>query len=324
MNRSPYHEGEQKLQARLGVREEIEKIGRRAIRDFMPDEHREFFAQLPWLLVGSLDARGRPWASVLTGDPGFITSPDSRTLLISATPASGDPLTEGLRPDAPAGLLGIELHTRRRNRANGAVSRAAAGHIEIRIDQSFGNCPKYINRKLLERRAVEPAPTAPLITDRLDLRERAIVEASDVLFIASCYVPAGGRDRSHGVDVSHRGGRPGFVRIETDGSLTIPDYIGNFLFNTLGNIEQDRRCGLLFLDFERGDVLQLTAGTWIDWDAPEITTAAGVQRLLRVQPTEIRLLPASFPLRATTIDDSPNLADIDPIVAGKSTPEKPR
>ncbi|HLF23600.1 MAG TPA: pyridoxamine 5'-phosphate oxidase family protein, partial [Burkholderiales bacterium] len=132
MSHSPYHEGEQALQARLGIREKIEKIGRRVIRDFMPDEHREFFAQLPWLLVGSLDAIGRPWASALTGEPGFVAAPDAHTLLISAAPPRGDVLAENVSPDALVGLLGIELHTRRRNRMNGAISRVIAGGIEIR------------------------------------------------------------------------------------------------------------------------------------------------------------------------------------------------
>ena len=310
-----YHEGEQALQSRVGVREEMAKIGRRMIRDLMPDEHREFFAQLPWLLVGSLDAIGRPWASVLTGNPGFIASPDPKTLIVRSVPRGGDVLAANLRQAAPVGLLGIEPQTRRRNRMNGSVDRLGSGEIEIRVDQSFGNCPKYINRRSFERHSTDDSTVAPVVTDQLTPRGQEIVATADTLFIASAFVPPADRDRSHGVDVSHRGGKPGFVRIERDGSLTIPDYVGNFAFNTLGNIDKDRRCGLLFIHFDSGDVLQLTARAEIDWDAPEIQTLAGVQRLLRVQPTEIRLLTASFPLRAMTIDYSPNLADIDSLVA---------
>lgn len=317
MNEPPYHEGEQALQARLDVHEKMAKIGARFIRDFMPEEHRAFFAQLPWLLIGSLDTRGRPWASVLTGDPGFIVSPDPRTLLVASKPSGGDLLAANLRPGAPLGLLGIELSTRRRNRMNGTVSRLGNDGIEVRVDQSFGNCPKYINRKTFERGAVDIAPVTPLVSEHLTERGREIVATADTLFIASAFLPPGARSRSHGVDVSHRGGKPGFVRIETDGALTIPDYVGNLMFNTLGNIHQDRRCGLLFIDFDSGDVLQLTAHAEIDWDAPEIHTVAGVQRLLHVRPTETRLLPASFPLRATTIDYSPYLAGIYSLAVGK-------
>ena len=309
---SPFHEGERRLQERLGVRDKIEMIGSRIVRDFMPDEHREFFAQLPWMLVGSVDAAGRPWASVLFGEPGFAHSPDPQVLVLDARPVPGDVLADHLRVGAPLGLLGIELHTRRRNRLNGTVIEASAGRIVVHVDQSFGNCPKYINRKSFGR-ARGRAAEAPVVTDALDARTRAIVARADTLFIASSHLPKGGRSRGDGVDVSHRGGLPGFVRIDADGSLTIPDYFGNFLFNTLGNIEQDRRAGLLFVDFASGDVLQLTGEAWIDWDAPEIAATEGVQRLVRVRPAELRLLRGAFPVAAEVIDSAPQLDNIGTI-----------
>src|ERR1044071_5163502 len=83
---SPFHAGEQALQARAGMRERIERAGRTMNRDFMPDQHREFFAAQPLIFVGSLDARRRPWASLLSGDPGFIASPGARTLSVNALP----------------------------------------------------------------------------------------------------------------------------------------------------------------------------------------------------------------------------------------------
>lgn len=313
MDDVPYHEGEQALQARFGLREKMDKIGRRVIRDFMPEEHREFFAQLPWLLVGSLDDDGRPWASALTGHPGFIKSPDPRTLCVSSSPLRGDILSSNLRQGAHVGLLGLELHTRRRNRMNGVISRLTAEQIEVSVDQSFGNCPKYINRKVFEWRDAYGSTPSPRVCPRLTARAFEIISAADIFFIASAFLPHTGRDPRHGVDVSHRGGKRGFVRIERDGSLTIPDYVGNFAFNTLGNIDKDRRCGLFFIDFDSGDMLQLTAHAWIDWNAPEIQNVAGVQRLLRVEPAEVRLLPATFPLRAKALDYSPNLTEIESI-----------
>jgi predicted pyridoxine 5'-phosphate oxidase superfamily flavin-nucleotide-binding protein len=311
---SPFHEGERLLQERLGVRDKIELIGSRVIRDFMPDEHRAFFAQLPWLLVGSVDAGGRPWASVLSGEPGFVSSPDPRALVLDATPLPGDVLAEHLHPGARLGLLGIELHTRRRNRLNGTIDECSPGRIVVRVEQSFGNCPKYINRKTLVRRKKGQPARPPVVTRALDARAREIVAGADVLFIASSHL---GEGRSHGIDVSHRGGRPGFVRTEPDGSLTIPDYLGNFLFNTLGNVEQDRRAGLLFIDFERGDLLQLTGEAWIDWDAAEIAGTAGVQRLLRIRPMEMHLLDGAFPFAAEVIDYAPQLDTIGSI--GRTT-----
>ena len=279
----------------------------------MPDEHRDFFAELPWMLVGSVDAAGRPWASVLVGEPGFAVSPDPRTLVLAARPLAGDVLRDNLRLGAPLGLLGIELDTRRRNRLNGTITEASAGRIVLRVDQSFGNCPKYINRKTLARRRARAASRAAEVSDALGARGREIVARADTLFIASSHLPAGARTQSDGVDVSHRGGRPGFVRVEADGSLTIPDYLGNFLFNTLGNVERDGRAGLLFVDFASGDVLQLTGGAAIDWDAPEIAVTTGVQRLVRVRPTEIRLIGGAYPFTAEIIDSAPQLDTIGSI-----------
>jgi predicted pyridoxine 5'-phosphate oxidase superfamily flavin-nucleotide-binding protein len=310
---SPFHEGERLLQERLGVRDKIETIGSRIIRDFMSDEHRAFFAQLPWILVGSIDTAGRPWASLLFGEPGFALSPDPQVLVLAARPVPGDVLGDALRVGAPLGLLGIELHTRRRNRLNGTVIEASPGRIVVHADQSFGNCPKYINRKTLARRPGGGSARAPLVGATLDARAREIVGRADTLFIASSHLSAERRGPGDGVDVSHRGGRPGFVRTEADGSLTIPDYFGNFLFNTLGNIERDRRAGLLFVDFASGDLLQLTGGAWIDWDAPEIAATPGVQRLVRVRPTEVRLLAGAFPFTAEVIDSAPQLDTIGSI-----------
>ena len=312
MANSPFHEGERRLQERLGVRDKIEMIGGRIIRDFMPDEHRAFFAQVPWMLVGSVDAAGRPWASVLAGAPGFARSPDPQVLVLDARPVPGDVLADHLRVGAPLGLLGIELHTRRRNRLNGTVIESSPGRIVVHVDQSFGNCPKYINRKSFAR-AEGRTPAAPVVSGALDARAREIVARADTLFIASSHLPDGARARGDGVDVSHRGGLPGFVRAEADGSLTIPDYFGNFLFNTLGNIEQDRRAGLLFVDFASGDLLQLTGEAWIDWDAPEIAATEGVQRLVRVRPEEARLLRGAFPFTAEVIDAAPQLDHIGTI-----------
>src|SRR5260221_1853168 len=141
---SPWHEGERAAQRTAGVAEQMALIAGRNIRSFMPDQHRAFFARLPFLVAASVDKSGRPWASVLSGPPGFATSPDPRRLHIAAQPADGDPFREALGPGAAIGLLGIELPTRRRNRANGHVVEFAADGFTVAVEQSFGNCPTYI------------------------------------------------------------------------------------------------------------------------------------------------------------------------------------
>jgi predicted pyridoxine 5'-phosphate oxidase superfamily flavin-nucleotide-binding protein len=261
---SPYHAGECEIQERVGVRERVEAAGRHSIRRFMPDQHRTFFTQLPTFFVGSSDAQRRPWASVMVGRPGFLQSPDPKRLDASARPFAGDPLNENLRGGAVVGALGLEFHTRRRNRVNGHVEMTGDG-FAIHVDQSFGNCPQYIQARQFHFRERAGEASSPERLSALAGAAQAVVAKADTFFIAS---QAGGDagDWRHGIDVSHRGGRPGFVAIEDERTLIWPDYRGNFFFNTLGNLAADPRCGLLFLDFDGGDVVQLTGRAEILWD----------------------------------------------------------
>lgn len=146
---SPFHHGEQSVQARMGVREHAELLGSQFILNYLPAQHQEFYAQLPYLLVGSIDTSGRPWASILVGRPGFISSPDATTLNMETRPIFGDPLHQHLRNDLALGMLGIEYQSRRRNRLSGKVSNFDDSKIEIAIDQAFGNCPQYIQARSL-------------------------------------------------------------------------------------------------------------------------------------------------------------------------------
>lgn len=294
---SPWHEGERALQARVGVRERMEAFGSRVIRDHMPDQHRDFFAQLPFLVAGSVDANAQPWASVLAAPPGFARSPDARSLRIDALPLGDDPLARALMPGAPIGLLGIEPLTRRRNRMNGLVSRVDGAGFVVDVQQSFGNCPKYIQAR--EPVFVEGAHKAapPRRSDRIDAAARRLIAGADTFFIASSHSAAGQGGATQGVDVSHRGGRPGFVRVEGDGTLTVPDFVGNAFFNTLGNIAVNPRAGLLFIDFESGDLLQLAVTAEVVWDGPELAAFEGAERLLRMQVVSALYRPAALPLR---------------------------
>ncbi len=310
---SPYHAGEQALQTRAGVRERAERAGRRMIRDFMPDEHRALFETLPCVVVGALDARDRPWASMLTGRPGFMRTPDARTLTIGARPAAGDPFAAGFAPGAPVGVLGIELETRRRNRMNGIVIAADGGGFAVRVQQSFGNCPQYIQARTHGfAAATERAPGPPRAEGALLSTEaEALVRGADTFFIASAAPGARGGAAAEGVDVSHRGGKPGFVRVDrADGRsvLTAPDFAGNAMFNTLGNLAINPRAGLLFVDFARGTVLSLTGRTEIVWDGPEVAAFAGAQRLLKFHVEEGVTLDNGIPLKWSAPAYAPQLA----------------
>ena len=305
---SPFHAGERTLQARAGMRERIEQSGRRAIRDFIPDQHRELFAKLPMLVVGSLDAQQRPWASVLFGRPGFIGSPDARTLTIAARPAVGDPTAANLATGAAVGLLGIELETRRRNRMNGTVIRADKDGFAVRVRQSFGNCPKYIQ---VRKPMFIAGPSSSVASSRPARAEGAVLSAStaalvrgaDTFFIATA--------TADGVDVSHRGGKPGFVRVTEEGGrtvLTSPDFSGNFFFNTLGNLLLNPRAGMVFVDFTSGGLLLLTGEAEALWDGPELAAFAGAERLLRFRVTEGVWIEGAAPLRWSAPEPAPQLA----------------
>jgi uncharacterized protein len=294
----PLHAGEIALQRRAGVADRIGDIARRVIRDHMPDQHREFFALLPTVLLGAVDADGWPVATMLADDSGFMQSPDPDHLHLRAAADVDDPVLAALTPGAQVGVLGLQPHTRRRNRMNGEVLARDAAGLRVKVIHSFGNCPKYIQGREPQRRAPSAAGPAQRGGARLGAALQARIERADTLFIASAgaVMP----DAAHGVDVSHRGGLPGFVQCTEEGGhsvLTIPDYLGNFLFNTLGNLALNPRCGLLFVDYDDGTLLHVAGRAEVIWDGPAVTAYAGAERLLRIVVERNVLRPAALPLR---------------------------
>lgn len=297
---SPFHEGERTLQARVGARERVEAVGQRTIRDHMPDEHRELFEKLPMLLVGAVDREGRPWASIVHGAAGFVRSPDPQRLTVAALPHRDDPVHEALQVGAKVGLLAIELETRRRNRMNGRVTARSPEGFTVSVQQSYGNCPKYIHTRRHHR--VERAPQRTVQQGPgLSPPARALIERADTCFIASASPRAStSAEPRDGVDVSHRGGRPGFIGIgENAGAvqLSMPDYVGNNLFNTLGNLLRHPFAGLLFVDFDRGDLLSLRCVATVDWDSDELETVPGALRLVHLTVEAGVFFPAALPFR---------------------------
>jgi predicted pyridoxine 5'-phosphate oxidase superfamily flavin-nucleotide-binding protein len=296
-----WHAGERAAQARVGTAERMAEIGPHVIRDFMPDQHRAFFQQLPFLVVGSLDPANRPWASIVSGLPGFATSPHSRRLEIETNPVPGDPLAETLQVGAPLGFLGIELPTRRRNRMNGfVVARDEAG-FAVHVRESFGNCPQYIQR----RDYVEFRPEAVAVEafDGLPPEGAALIRRADTMFVASAAPDEAGKAAR--IDVSHRGGQPGFLGIDEKGAIVVPDFRGNGFFQTLGNLVAFPRAGVLIPDFATGDLLQITGDAEIVWDGPDVDAFPGAERLWKVKPLAGRWLRQAFPLRFGAVELSP-------------------
>jgi len=306
--KSPFHAGEERIQDTLGVTERMAAFGSKIVRDFMPDQHRDFYAQLPFVILGSVDAAGDPWATILTGQPGFMRSSDSKTLHIGARPQEEDPAAEGVSQGAAVGILGIEPPTRRRNRLNGTLANVTPEGFDLRVEHSFGNCPQYIFTRVStpDARTLNPpkARTATTLSDA----DKALIARADTFYVASYVDPVhaalSGEQRQ--VDVSHRGGKPGFVRIGADGLLTIPDFAGNLHFNTLGNLLLNPRAGLLFIDFGTGDLLQITGETKVILEGQEIAAFQGAERLWTVRPRKIVRRPQALGLRFSFGEASPN------------------
>jgi uncharacterized protein len=305
--KSPFHAGELAIHARLGVQEQMDKQGRRVIRDYLPDQFRQFFAQLTYVIVGTIDKAGNPWASILVGNAGFLSTPDERTLKVVAQPIFGDPLVASLAMGIDIGFLGIELLTRRRNRMNGIVTATHNDGFEVQVRQSFGNCPQYIQARRSEVDEVKPTAAKSLQRiEQLGEMEQAAIATADTFFIATAY-QAESAGIASGVDVSHRGGKPGFVRIEDHRTLTIPDFSGNHHFNTFGNLELNPHAGLLFIDFSEGNLLYLTGTAEVIWEGAEILTYAGAERLLRFHLHIGYRVEGSLPLRWSDPEFSPFL-----------------
>jgi hypothetical protein len=309
---SPFHAGEQAIHARFGIQARMDKQGRRVIRDYMPEQHQQFFGQLPYVIVGTVDQAGQPWASILVGEPGFLSALGDRALQITAQPLFGDPLANTLAEAVDIALLGIELHTRRRNRLNGKVSAIQSNGFTVAVGQSFGNCPQYIQSRRFELAEFDPTFPKPVHSfTTLGNGEQTMIASADTCFITTAYQndTAGA---ASGVDVSHRGGKPGFVHLDDPQTLTIPDFSGNYHFNTFGNLAINPRAGLLFMDFDQGNLLYLTGTASVIWEGDEISTYPGAERLLRFQLKRGLLVQGSLPPNWSAPEFSPFLDHTGP------------
>ena len=273
-----FHAGEIAVQLRAGERTIAERRGSMIV-DRLGDGMRTFLLHGDSAAVGALDANGALWASLWCGTPGFLRADatgECLTFVAAASPGVvADPVRQAVRDNASLGMLVIDFVTRRRLRINGVIRRVDAAGFELGVREAFGNCNKYIQRRQrTDGGAAEPmgAPPANVVRGRtLDDERRAFIARTDTAFVASLH-PA------RGIDVSHRGGRPGFVRVVGARELRIPDYPGNSMFQTLGNFDVDARAGLALIDFDRGRTLSLTgraAGAFGREDVQHPTGATG-------------------------------------------------
>jgi hypothetical protein len=285
----PFHAGELRAQQLAGGGPPGAPI-----RSQMPEQHRQFFPLLPFLCVAVADGSGWPLATLVHGAPGFVNSPDPGRLRIAALPDVDDPARPFVAAGAAIGMLGIDLATRRRNRANGRVAQVNGEGLLVDVDQSFGNCPKYIRVRQLAPVARSAGPVTSFGAE-LPQDAAALIARCETMFVATSSgtdVPGGG------LDISHRGGEAGFLRLSSE-VLTVPDYWGNRYFNTLGNLLLEPRAALVMVDFDSGDVLQLQGLAKVHWQVDDATRDVRAEREWTFRIERGWLRRAAFPLGET-------------------------
>jgi uncharacterized protein len=285
--KNPFHEGELLVQQRVGETIPAQRNGQ-IIADTILKGAIDFIEQQKMVVLGSVDSQQHVWASLLFGLPGFIKYIDARAIefdLTQATLNPIDPFWANIQAEHQIGVLAIELASRRRLRINGRIDslsaeadaprtetlreRLTSDRLRLNVLESYPNCPKYIQRRQLVLNATDVKQyTQPQFGQFLTSEQQNWIAAADTLFVASAHP-------HRGVDASHRGGNPGFVQILNERSLRIPDYAGNSMFNTLGNLVINPYAGLVFLDFERSRTLQLTGQATIQWHLDDSIDSTG-------------------------------------------------
>lgn len=295
---SIYHAGELAVQARASVQAEAVSLGK-GIGSIIKPVAQEFLRNQRLAIASTVDSSNQVWASLLTGEPGFVQAVAEQIVQINTLPIFGDPLKENLLLRNDIGILTIDLATRRRLRLNGKAEVQPDGNIYVHTKQVYFNCPKYIQiRHTKINTARLPAKQEILRSETLTNKQQRWIAQTDTFFIASFHPQSG-------ADASHRGGYPGFVRSLNASKLIFPDYAGNNMFNTLGNIYENPQAGLLFINFESGSTLQLAGRANIIWDAQRITEFVGGDRLVEFQIDHVLEITNASPLRWQFIEYSP-------------------
>jgi len=261
-----FHDGELQAQRNAHESEVAQRNGRNVATHIIVPAL-PFVRQQTMAYVGSVDARGRVWASVLMGEAGFLQpSDDAATLTIDLRRVAiqtADPLWENLRHDGRLGLLLLELQTRRRLKINGEAV-LEDDRLIVHVTESVPVCPRYIHRRTIDMPLLSEGsmPSGSQLGNVLGDEQEALIGAVDTFFLASAHA-------THGADCTHRGGPAGFVQVLPDGKLRVADYNGNGMFNTAGNVLIDSHVGLVFPDYVGRRMLQVTGHARMLWDQPD-------------------------------------------------------
>ncbi len=294
-----FHAGELAVQAQSGVQDRAEPLGQLLIPTIQPAA-KAFLQTQSMAAISFQDELGQVWVSLLTGEPGFMQGVAETTVKITAGVDAW--VDSNLRSRPAVGLLVIDLATRRRLRLNGTVT-VQSGSLEVQTQQVYFNCPQYIQaRQILPiRRVVQPQN---LVAEALSLPQQQWIGQADTFLIGSAH--------PNGLDCSHRGGNPGFIQVVNPRQIIFPDYSGNNMFNTLGNLSVNPQAGLLLIDFTTGSLLQLTGRADIIWDKAALSRFAGAERLIRFEIDCLREIQNAHPFAWQFKNYSPFNPSINP------------
>ncbi|KAF2196595.1 hypothetical protein GQ43DRAFT_484820 [Delitschia confertaspora ATCC 74209] len=279
----------------------------------------------PLMAVGALDADSRPWTSLWGGKPGF-SRPLGGGIVGTRTVVDGvhDPVVQALVDGSEKGAvvegkgkmvsaLAIDLINRKRMKVFGRMVAGSLGEVEMegsgkvqdqlqlvtKIEQSLGNCPKYLNQYVVQSAPID----SRLLSTSANLSPEgvALVAKADMFFLSS--------STTSDMDTNHRGGAPGFVRLLSNGisgaQLVYPEYSGNRLYQTLGNLQVNPKVGITFPDFVTGDVLYLTGTAEILVAKDAAALLPGSNLTLKITVQEARFVRDGLPFRGERKDLSP-------------------
>ena len=248
-----FHSGEREIQQKA---DEVQMalINGGIIADAIMAGAINFIEKQPMAIVSSRTIKGQIWTSLLIGDFGFIKVLNPQIIIFEkelTRSSQQDIFFQNISTTPAMGCLVIELASRRRYRVNGNCQENNQ-NLELHIEEAYPNCPKYIQKRVISLPDYfKKIDTFVTKGEKLGTSEKNWIRHADTFFIGS-------QSNMGKLDASHRGGNVGFITILEDGRLKIPDYKGNSMYNTWGNIAQNANVGLLFIDFLKGETLQLT------------------------------------------------------------------
>ncbi|KAF2117063.1 hypothetical protein BDV96DRAFT_17994 [Lophiotrema nucula] len=328
----PFSEGEEKMHHLLHVPDQRDN----PTSTMLTPQAAYMLQRAPLLALGTQDSQNRPWTTLWGGSPGF-SQPLGGGIIGTRTIVDGvnDPVVQALVGGGEKGEmvkgdrdvdggrmvsgLTIDLMTRKRVKIYGRMVAGALGEVEVeyegntaakvdgapdqqdqlqlvyKVEQSLGNCPKYLNQY-----DIQPALTTSKLISRSDVlseEAKSLIRKVDMFFLST--------STAEDMDTNHRGGPPGFVRILSDTEIVYPEYSGNRLYQSLGNLQTNPKIGITFPDYETGTILYTTGEAEILVGEAAAQLLPGSNLALKIKIDEVRLVEGGLPFRGTRKIPSP-------------------